>query len=171
MKDILLIYRGRVFDTEIKPRLEEFKDDNITLVTENKLTRNLISHLIRDYKQKINLFTVDEFLDNNIITKFMKFDVIIGNPPYQLQVGPNKTQAIWHKVVDKCLDLLGKGGSMTMIHPSGWRNPSGIFKSLQERLKNKKIEYIQMNSIEEGLKTFGAQITQKNYGCGIINTN
>jgi len=157
MRNVILINRGQVFDTEIKPRLDQYKNDNVVLVIDNKLTRKIVSYITKDYEQKINIITIHEYLNKGVVDN-MKFDVIIGNPPYQLQVGPNKTQAIWHKVVDKCLDLLSPGGSMTMIHPSGWRNPSGIFKSLQERLKTKKIEYIQMNSIEEGLKTFGAQI-------------
>ena len=42
MKNILLIYRAQVFDTEIKPRLDEFKNDNVFLVVENKISVNIL---------------------------------------------------------------------------------------------------------------------------------
>ena len=118
MRDILLIYRGRVFDTEIKPRLEQFKNDNIILVTENKLTRNLVSHLIRDYKQKINLITVDEFLDDNIITKFMKFKKILGNPPYQDGTKEGGQNKIYNQISKKSISLLDYDGEIDFTTPT-----------------------------------------------------
>lgn len=168
MKEILLIYRGRVFDTEIKPRLEEFKDDSITLVTENKLTRNLISHLIRDYKQKINLITSSEFLNDTIITKFMEFDTIMANPPYQKRVGPNKTEPIWDKFVKKCINLLKPNGTMEIIHPSGWRNIDGRFKNIKNLILSKQIDYLEMHNVSDGMKTFGAATRYDIYK--LINT-
>ncbi len=163
MKSVLLIYRGRVFGTEIKLRLEEFKNDNITLVTENKLTRNLVSHLVKDYTQKINLFTIDEFLDDNIITKFMKFDTIVGNPPYQMQVGPNKTEPIWHKFVVKAINHTKDGGYISLIHPSGWRNINGKFKDLQELILSRDLIYLEIHNEKDGLKTFGAETRYDSY--------
>jgi hypothetical protein len=117
MKSVLLIYRGRVFDTEIKPRLEEFKNDNITLVTENKLTRNLVSHLVKEYTQKINLFTIDEFLDDNIITKFMKFDLIVGNPPYQNNESESDAGKLYIDITKKSLLLLKSEGIISFLTP------------------------------------------------------
>ena len=46
MKNVLLIYRGQVFDKEINPRLEQYKNDNIVLVIDNKLTQNIVSYII-----------------------------------------------------------------------------------------------------------------------------
>lgn len=163
MKSVLLIYRGRVFDTEIKPRLDEFKNDNITLVTENKLTRNLVNHLIRDYTQKINLFTIDEFLDDTIITKFMKFDVIVGNPPYQKEVGPNKTEPIWDTIVERCFTYLKTDGVLSLIHPNGWRNITGRFKKIQKLLLSKQIQYLEMHDVNGGMKTFGVSTSYDYY--------
>lgn len=163
MKSVLLIYRGRVFDTEIKPRLEQFKNDNITLVTENKLTRNLVNHLIRDYTQKINLFTIDEFLDDTIITKFMKFDVIVGNPPYQKEVGPNKTEPIWDTIVERCFVYLKTDGVLSLIHPNGWRNITGRFKKIQKLLLSKQIQYLKMHDVNCGMKTFGVSTSYDYY--------
>jgi hypothetical protein len=137
MKDILLIYRGRVFDTEIKPRLEQFKNDNITLVTENKLTRNLVSHLIKDLNQKINLVTVNEFLGDNIITKFMKFKKILGNPPYQDGTQDGGQNKIYNQISKKSLSLLDFDGE---IH---FTTPTSVLK------KSKRFSLIGIDGLRE----------------------
>jgi hypothetical protein len=157
MKDILLIYRGKVIDTEIKAKLEDFKDDNIILVVEDELTKNVVN-LVLGNRSNLSLMASNEFLDdNNIILKFMKFDVIVGNPPYQTQVGPNKTETIWNKFVKKCIKLLKTDGTMELIHPSGWRNINGKFKDLQELILSKDLIYLEIHDEKDGLKTFGAE--------------
>jgi len=87
----------------------------------------------------------------------MKFDVIVGNPPYQIQVGPNKTEPIWHKFVQKSFNHLNEGGYLSLIHPSGWRNIDGRFKKIQKLLLSKQIYYLEMHNINDGIKTFGAE--------------
>ena len=168
MKDILLIYRGRVIDTEIKAKLEHFKDDNIILVVEDEITKNVVNLILRN-RSNLTLMTSNYFLDdNNIILKFMKFDVIVGNPPYQKRVGPNKTEPIWDKFVQKCIKLLKSGGTMELIHPSGWRNIDGRFKHIKNLLLSKQIEYIEMHDVSDGMKTFGAATRYDIYK--LINT-
>ena len=156
MRNILLIYRGQVFDTEIKPKLDQYKNDNVVLVIDNKLTRKIIGYITKDYEQKINIITIHEYLNKGVVDN-MKFDVIIGNPPYQLQVGPGKTQTIWDSIVEKSLKLLCSGGTMTMIHPSNWRNISGNQKELQKKIFSYDLKSIEIYNESQGLKTFGAE--------------
>jgi len=80
----------------------------------------------------------------------MKFDVILGNPPYT--VGKNKT--IWNLFVEKSFNLVKKDGYVSLIHPNGWRNINGRFNKVQNILKNKEVIYISMNDISEGRKIF-----------------
>ena len=156
MRNILLIYRGQVFDKEINPKLDHYKNDNIVLITDNKLTRKIVGYIIRDYEQKINIITIHEYLNKGEVDN-MKFDVIIGNPPYQLKVGPNKTQTIWDSIVEKSITQLKDGGTMTMIHPSNWRNISGNQKKLQKKIFSYDLKSIEIYDESQGLKTFGAE--------------
>ena len=49
----------------------------------------------------------------------MKFDVIIGNPPYQSEKGTG-TQPLWPLFVKKSYNLLSADGYMAMITPNKW---------------------------------------------------
>lgn len=76
--------------------------------------------LRRDYavnKHKlVGTYSSGKFLEANI---GMKFDVIIGNPPYQ-NPGKSKGQKLWYKFIFKCHDLLKDGGYLAMVTPSSW---------------------------------------------------
>lgn len=97
--------------------------------------------------------TFDIYNDN--IT--MKFDVQLGNDPYQETVKNGNKKSIWNKLAEKRLSLLNEGGFLALIHPSGWRNFDGDFKHLQNLLNNREILYLEMHDIKEGIKLFGAE--------------
>jgi hypothetical protein len=164
MKNVLLIYRARVFNTELLPKLIEYKNDNVTLVLENSIVLNVAKLILQKYTQSVTLKTVNEFLDdNNEYFKNMKFDVIVGNPPYQEEVGPSKTEPIWHLFVEKCFNHLKSNGYLSLIHPNGWRNVDGRFKKVQKLLLSKDIQYLEMHSVQDGMKTFGASTAYDYY--------
>lgn len=87
----------------------------------------------------------------------MKFDVVVGNPPYQIKVGPNKTEPIWNKFFHKSLNLIKDGGYLSLIHPSGWRNIKGKFSDIKETIKDKKLHYLSINNEKKGMEIFGAE--------------
>jgi hypothetical protein len=87
--------------------------------------------------------------------KNMKFDVVIGNPPYQAITDGN-SRAIWHKFIIKSRELLKKDGYLCMIHPAGWRDVGGVFSDVKEFLLSKQMEYLEIHNEKDGLRTFGA---------------
>lgn len=87
----------------------------------------------------------------------MKFDVVVGNPPYQEKVGPKKTEALWPKFVKKSFELVKENGFVSLIHPSGWRNVDGKFKVVQKLLTSKDMYYLEMHNEKDGMVLFGAE--------------
>lgn len=50
----------------------------------------------------------------------MKFDVVIGNPPYQ---GPTKaSKKLWPQFISKAFELVKDGGAVYLITPTTWLN-------------------------------------------------
>ena len=105
-----------------------------------------------------------EFLDSNgetsiIVKKLiknMKFDCIIGNPPYQTKVGNRKTEPLWHLFVKNSIESLQDGGYLCFVHPSGWRNVDGRFNDTKNLIVSKDVEYLETHNKSDGIKTFGA---------------
>jgi hypothetical protein len=101
----------------------------------------------------------------------MKFDVIVGNPPYQKAVGPSKKEPIWDLFVEKSFSLLNEGGYLCLIHPSGWRNVDGRFKYIQKMILEKDIIYLEIHNEKDGLKTFGAETRYDFYVIHNVKSN
>jgi len=87
----------------------------------------------------------------------MKFNVIIGNPPYHEKVGNKKTEPLWNKFFHKSLSILNEGGYLSLIHPSGWRNIEGKFSDIKDIIKQKKLHYLSINNEKKGMEIFGAE--------------
>jgi hypothetical protein len=99
-----------------------------------------------------------EFL-NKMGEANVKFDIVVGNPPYQTQsnVEFKTTQPIWGKFVEKACELTKNGGYICLVHPSGWRDVDGKFKPIQILIKSKRIAYLEIHDRNDGVKTFGVQ--------------
>jgi len=83
-----------------------------------------------------------------------KFDIVVGNPPYNKPGTSNSGNTIWPKFVELSLDLLSVNGFLVMVHPPSWRKPES---KLFEVMKLKKIHHISIHNVEDGKKVFGAQ--------------
>jgi hypothetical protein len=111
------------------------------------------------------------FLDENFdkhmtnIWGVEKFDIIIGNPPYQQFFNDTNKKSIplWDKFVQKSLNILIDGGYLNMVHPDGWRRIDGDLKSIGDLLKSKQMIYLEIHSVSDGIKTFGVQTTYDFY--------
>ena len=90
-----------------------------------------VGHLIRRGLKNVRH---KDFLNENIL---MKFDVIIGNPPYQ---DSNKTKgknsSLWTKFILLSEKLLNSGGYLSFITPISWFAPSESQKNELKKVFN-----------------------------------
>lgn len=73
----------------------------------------------------VNLLT-----ENQI--KNMKFDVVLGNPPYQDSTNNDIASNLWSKFWVKALKLTKDDGIVSLITPFSWCSPSQDFKKLSD---------------------------------------
>lgn len=90
-----------------------------------------------------------------LTTGSMKFDAIVGNPPYQKKVGPKKTEPIWQLFVEQSIKSLTSDGYLCLVHPSGWRNVDGRFKDVGNLITSLDVRYLEIHDETDGTKMFG----------------
>ena len=87
----------------------------------------------------------------------MKFDVIVGNPPYQTpkegQKGAYGTGTIlWDKFIIKSLQYLKKNGYLCFVNPQLWRKPNHKILNL---FKENNLIFLNMNNRKTTINYFG----------------
>jgi hypothetical protein len=99
---------------------------------------------------KLNLYNGDTlFLDTNTEWECNKFDIILGNPPYnkggiRSHTGKylgEKNETIWTKFIEYSLELLKQDGFLVFINPLSWLKKS---HSLHYTLLEKHIVWIKL---------------------------
>ena len=96
--------------------------------------------------------------NNTKIGDNMKFDVVIGNPPYSK--GNHSSQVFWQGFALQGLEVLRKKGFMAMVHPARWRgvgqtSPRSI-GTLGDKLKALDLLWLSIHDIADGQKYFKA---------------
>lgn len=133
------------------------KKENIWFVTDCKQKANVTRHprYVGVHVEPYEYLS----LENNA----MKFDVIVGNPPYQAPQEIRNAKGIsgggntlWDKFVGNSFVLLKENGYLCLVHPSGWRDIGGKFADTKNLLLSKNIKYLEMHSATDGQATFGA---------------
>jgi hypothetical protein len=113
-------------------------------------------------KYKLNIYEgdtlkIDVKKEFKLPADFVGFDVVMGNPPFQEKVGPNKTETLWGKFIIKSLTILKSSGYLVFVHPSGWRNIDGKFKTIQKEILSRDLQYLEIHNEKDGLKTFSSE--------------
>ena len=97
---------------------------------------------------------------NNIFKKInidINFDIILGNPPFQYKEENKQAQPIWHLFIKRSYEeLLKDKGYLLFVHPSGWREGSGMtYNEILKYIKEYNLIYLSMNNFKEGKRVFG----------------
>ena len=112
---------------------------------------------------KLNIYNGDSLILNTLeVWNIEKFDVIVGNPPYQNDQESDKKRGggdlLWNKFVLKFLDLVNDEKYLLFIHPNGWRKPESDkskYKSLfQIMTKENQMLYLEIHDTKDGMKNF-----------------
>jgi len=117
-------------DENIKGRLFGWTDDQFALnygLNKHKLIGN---------------FTVGNFLEDADMSK--KFDVVIGNPPYQA-TQRSADKKLWPIFVAKSFDFVTNGGLVALVTPISWIKG---FKNTRRLLQSKNVFYVELDANE-----------------------
>ena len=141
------------FNVEYVPYLKE-KGARVVLATKEfcEATRNLAESQVIETEY----LTLEDVMEKGI-----KFDFVIGNPPYQ--EAANIGNPIWQDFVQLGLNVLKNGGKMGMIHPPEWRGvgrtKAKSMEKIRQSLKNTDMEWISMTSKQDCGKVFVGKTT------------
>jgi len=118
--------------------------NTLTLFPEEERRKHILENMLYmvemkdSYYEIVSLHTLDPEIP--VYDPKFKFDIIIGNPPYQKEnkVDPSKlsTKPLYHLFVERSLDLLNINGYINFIHPVSWRRKSKEIKILQKMTQN-----------------------------------
>jgi len=121
---------GGQFLVEIQRRLRAagHSDENIAERMYGCETNILRVNYSRNNKKLVsNHLVISDFLSHD--WKDMKFDVIVGNPPYQSNTAT--TKKLWPLFVQNSMQLCKAGGYLGMITPAAWiSRPDGKANAL-----------------------------------------
>jgi hypothetical protein len=121
-----------------------------------------IKECIKIFGNDLNIYEGNTLkMDTFDVFGIDKFDIIVGNPPFNSSGAIGTGNTIWQLFVKLSLDTwLNKNGYLVYVHPSSWRKPNtvrsrnfGLYKLMT---KNNTILYLEIHDSKDGLKTFKA---------------
>lgn len=137
-------YTPHELTSEIIDQLEIHKDSRILVMFTLEFAVNLIDRGFTDVTVTTDKYcAITEFLCKKTLgirycllpeieEQEMKFDVIIGNPPFNDSPGDNRTESkntnnsnLFFEFIKKCLDIVNNG-QVVLITPAAWMNKGEI---------------------------------------------
>jgi hypothetical protein len=145
-----------VSEENIQKQVMGIENDPVYLV----LARHISGIDNIQYKNLIDDEELAIFTSENM----KKFDVIVGNAPYQAPANKERKggspKSIWEKFVHLSLSCLKDGGYLCYIHPSRWRKPED---ELWNVLGSKQIIWLKIYDNAAATDLFGVGTTADCY--------
>ena len=160
--NILMCYRGGRFSKEILPELIKHKDDIIVLLGEDKRRSRGLKALInnRKLKQDITVINIEDILEGKLD---MKFDYIVGNPPYQDSKGSD-AGSLYVDITKKVLPLLTDDGIIDFLTPTTIAQPKKTGFTLRGMKGLELVDYSADNDFNVGIEICRWKINKKYKG-------
>lgn len=87
----------------------------------------------------------------------MKFDIIVGNPPFSRGGGPGNI--IWNFFIRNSFDHLETYGYLLFLTPCGWRKPLNKYNDLYSQMcQNRQMLYLEIHDFKDGMKNINVGI-------------
>jgi len=148
---IMVIEKNGSFTYSILKEIGFEKANKLTLIILEPLSEEIIHYIFGENEKLPEIKFIKDINDFENMTT--KFDVVIGNPPFQLN-NKSGTESLWKKFVklsiEKCLK---EGGYLCFITPTGWLSDNKVRKYFI----HKKVIYANLKSnIKEFFKGIGS---------------
>ena len=161
--------------TDEENRTKHILENMLYMVELDKTNVFMMKKIFCGKKYKLNIFE-GSFIDFKHFKKVnikLKFDIILGNPPFQYKEENKQAQPIWHLFVKRSYEeLLKDKGYLLFVHPSGWREGAGIiYNDILKYIKENNLIYLSMNNFKEGQRVFGVGTNFDYYLVQNIKTN
>ena len=114
-------------------------------------------------KLKTDKRVIKVMIDYKEVVIDNKYNIILGNPPFQYKEGKEQAQSIWRLFVERSYMLLEKDGYLLMIHPSGWRDIDGRDRNVFDYMKAHNLIYLNMKDFKTGQNVFKGASTNFDY--------
>ena len=79
---------------------------------------------------------------------FIEDDSLFPKSPMDVEKLDKELAIIWN--------ILKENGYLVYVHPSGWRDIDGKFKSIQKEILSRNLMYLEIHNEKDGQRTFGA---------------
>jgi hypothetical protein len=150
-KLVLVLFNPEFYLTIIN----KYPAAKILMITGSKEAKDLRFQGMEDilYFDPHDIDALEQYAD--VLVRWnMKFDVVIGNPPYQANTsGGNGSRDLWDKFVELATELTKNDGYIALIHPAKWRSPE---HEIWKLLNTYNLKYLQIHSAKDGKATFNA---------------
>ena len=117
----------------------------------------------------LNVYT-GSFLDGGFdrhmkeVWKVEKFDIVVGNPPYQDNDENGRSKSggnnLWSKFVNKAINILKDDNYLLYIHPSSWMSPSGnTIKDVDVKVNKYDLLHLEVETAKPFFEKVGSNFT------------